>query len=374
MNKPEPLGGPIWTRPFMVLSVFAAIGLIILLNRFIFGLGATTNLSDGYPMGLWIVFDLACGGYALAVVVYIINRGEYHSLVRPALMTSVFGYSLGGFAVIIDLGRYWQAYTIFLPWNANLNSVMLELALCVGLYTTVLWIEFSPSLLEAIRAKTGLRLVNKTLFVFIALGVLLPTMHQSSMGSMLISLGTKLHPLWQTDLLPALFLLSALTMGFSVVIFEGSLSSLGFWRPLETRIFTKLAGLIRWVLAAYLIIRLSDIIGRGQLGSAFAGDVQGDMFLIDMVLFILPLFILSVEKYRSNPQLLFIAATSMLLGGMLYRFNAFLIGYMPGPGYHYFPSITEILASMGLVSMEIMAFILFVKKLPILSRTEPKHI
>lgn len=380
MHKPEPLGGPVWTRPFMVLAVFGALGFIILLNRFIFGLGATTNLNDGYPMGLWIVFDLvigtafACGGYALAVVVYIINRGEYHSLVRPALMTSVFGYSLGGFAVIIDLGRYWQAYTIFLPWNANLNSVMLELALCVGLYTTVLWIEFSPSLLEALRAKTGLRLVNKVLFIFIALGVLLPTMHQSSMGSMLIALGTKLHPLWQTDLLPALFLLSALTMGFSVVIFEGSLSSLGFWRPLETRIFTKLAGIIRWVLALYLIIRLADIIGRGQLGSAFAGDTQGNMFLIDMVLFILPLFILSFEKYRRNPQLLFIAATSMLLGGMLYRFNAFLIGYDPGPGYHYFPSITEILASMGLVSMEIMAFIVFVKKLPILSRPEPKHI
>lgn len=377
MNKPEPLGGPIFTRPFMVLSVFAFIGFIILLNRFIFGLGSVTNLNDGYPMGLWIVFDLvigtafACGGYALAVVVYIVNRGEYHSLVRPALMTSVFGYSLGGFAVIIDLGRYWQAYTIFLPWNANLNSVMLELALCVALYTTVLWIEFSPSLLEAIKAKTGLRIVNKTLFFFIALGVLLPTMHQSSMGSMLISLGTKLHPLWQTDLLPALFLLSALTMGFSVVIFEGSLSSLGFWRPLETHIFTRLASIIRWVLAAYLIIRLADIIGRGQLGAAFSGDIEGNMFLIDMVLFILPLFILSFERYRANPQLLFIAATSMLLGGMLYRFNAFLIGYEPAPGYHYFPSITEILASIGLVSMEIMAFLVFVKKLPILSRPEP---
>lgn len=377
MNKPEPLGGPIFTKPFMVLSVFAFIGFIILLNRFIFGLGAVTNLNDGYPMGLWIVFDLvigtafACGGYALAVVVYIVNRGEYHSLVRPALLTSVFGYSLGGFAVIIDLGRYWQAYTIFLPWNANLNSVMLELALCVALYTTVLWIEFSPSLLEAIKAKTGLRIVNKTLFFFIALGVLLPTMHQSSMGSMLIALGTKLHPLWQTDLLPALFLISALTMGFSVVIFEGSLSSLGFWRPLETHIFTRLASIIRWVLAAYLIIRLADIIGRGQLGAAFAGDIKGNMFLIDMVLFILPLFILSFERYRANPQLLFIAATSMLLGGMLYRFNAFLIGYMPAPGYHYFPSLTEILASMGLVSMEIMAFLVFVKKLPVLSRPEP---
>jgi len=376
MSKPEPLGGKIITKPFMVLSVFAAIALVILMGRFFFGLGAVTNMSNGYPMGLWIVFDLvigtafACGGYALALVVYIVNKGEYHSLVRPALLTSVFGYSLGGIAVIIDLGRYWQAYTIFLPWHANLNSVMLELALCVALYTTVLWIEFSPSLFEKLQSKTGLRMINKVLFIFIALGVLLPTMHQSSMGSMLIALGTKLSPLWQTDLLPLLFLLSALSTGFSIVIFEASLSALGFWRPLETSLLTKLAGIIRWVLAAYIIIRFADIIGRGQLGTALAGDLQGNMFLLDMALFIIPLVLLSSEKYRADPQLLFIAAVSMLLAGMLYRFNAFLVGYIPPDGYTYFPSLTEILVSVGMVSMEIMAFLFFVKKLPVLSRVE----
>jgi Ni/Fe-hydrogenase subunit HybB-like protein len=376
MSRPEPLGGKIFTKPFIALMVVAAIGMYWLLNRFLFGLGEVTHMNNGYPMGLWIVFDLvigtafACGGYALALVVYIINRGEYHPLVRPALMTSVFGYSLGGLAVIIDLGRYWQAYTIFMPWHANLNSVMLELALCVALYTTVLWIEFSPTLLERLRARKGLRLVNSVLFIFIALGVLLPTMHQSSMGSMLIALGTKLHPLWQTDLLPALFLLSALTMGFSMVIFEGSLSSLGFFRPLEIPLFAQLAGIIRWVLAAYIIIRLSDLIGRGQIGLAFEGDLRGTLFLIDMALFATPLWILSFERYRAHPQLLFIAAACMLAAGMLYRFNAFLIGYIPPDGYVYFPSVTEILVSLGIVSIEIMAFIVFVKKLPILARPE----
>ena len=376
MSKPEPLGGKIITKPFIVLATFATVGLTLLLIRFVFGLGAVTHMNNGYPMGLWIVFDLvvgtafACGGYALAVIVYIVNRGEYHPLVRPALMTSVFGYTLGGIAVMIDLGRYWQAYTIFLPWHANLNSVMLELALCVALYTTVLWIEFSPSLLEKLRAKTGLRLLNRVLFIFIALGVLLPTMHQSSMGSMLISLGTKLHPLWQTDLLPVLFLLSAISTGLSIVIFEASLSALGFWRPLETHLLTRLAGITRWVLAAYLIIRFADLIGRGVLGLAFTGDLEGNMFLIDTALFIIPLAILSSAKYRANPQLLFIAATSMLLGGMLYRFNAFLIGYIPPQGYVYFPSVTEILVSIGMVSLEIMAFLIFVKKLPVLTPIE----
>ncbi len=379
MGKPAPLGGKILTKPFMVLSIFAMIAIILLINRFIFGLSFITNMNNGYPMGLWIVFDLvigtafACGGFALALVVYIVNRGEYHSLVRPALLTSVFGYTLGGFAVMIDLGRYWQAYTIFMPWHANLNSVMLELALCVFLYTMVLWIEFSPSLLEKLKAKTGLRIINKMLYIFIALGVLLPTMHQSSMGSMLIALGNKISPLWQTDLLPALFLLSALSTGFSIVIFEASSSALGFWRPLETNILTKLAGIIRWVLAAYLIIRFTDLISREQLGLAFAGDLRGNMFLLESALFILPLFVLVSEKQRARPQLLFIAAVSMVLAGMVYRFNAFLIGYIPPEGYVYFPATTEILVSLGVVSIEVMAFLAFVKLFPVMEQVEQRH-
>lgn len=373
MSVPQPLGGPIWTKPFKVFATIAAIGLTLILIRFIYGLGAITNMSNGYPMGLWIVFDLvvgtafACGGYALAITVYIANRWEYHDLVRPALMTSVFGYTLGGISVLLDLGRYWNAYNIFLPWQVNPNSVMLELAVCVLLYIGVLWLEFLPTLLEKIGLKKGLRIVNHLLFVFIALGVWLPTMHQSSMGSMLIALGTKISPLWQTDLLPLLFLLSALIMGFSVVIFEGSLSALGFWKPMETPLFIRLARITRWVLAAFVIIRLSDLIGRGHLGLAFTGDLRGNMFLLELALFVLPLYILASYKLRENRQMLFIAATSMLFAGIVLRFNAFLVGFSPRPGYVYFPAATEILVSMGMISLEIMAFLYFVKRFPVLA-------
>jgi Ni/Fe-hydrogenase subunit HybB-like protein len=376
MNRPQPLGGNIWTKPFKIFSIFAAIGLTLIFIRFVYGLGAITNMSNGYPMGLWIVFDLvagtafACGGYALAVTVYIANRWEYHELVRPALMTSVFGYTLGGISVLLDLGRYWNAYNIFLPWQVNPNSVMLELAVCVLLYIGVLWIEFTPTLLERLGFKKGLRFINHALFVFIALGVWLPTMHQSSMGSMLIALGTKVSPLWQTDLLPLLFLISALIMGFSVVIFEGSLSALGFWRPMETPLFIRLARIIRWVLAAFLLIRFSDLIGRGQLGLAFHGDLRGNMFLLESLLFAFPLVVLASEQLRGNRQMLFIAATSMLVAGVVYRFNAFLIGFSSRPGYVYFPATTEMLVSIGMISLEIMAFLYFVKRFPVLSLTE----
>ena len=122
--------------------------------RFLYGLGAVANINSGYPWGIWVVVDViigtafGCGGFAMALLVYIFNRGQYHPLMRPALLSGLFGYTLGGFAVIFDLGRYWQAYNLLLPWYAQPNSVMFEVALCVMAYVVVLWIEFSPVFLE----------------------------------------------------------------------------------------------------------------------------------------------------------------------------------------------------------------------------------
>ena len=134
MSAHEPLGGKILTKPFLAFSALAAIALVILLARFVFGLGAVTHINNGYPWGIWIVIDVmigtafGCAGYAIALLVYVLNRGEYHPLVRPAMMAGLFGYTLAGAAVIVDLGRYWQVYTLLLPWYAQTNSVMLEVA------------------------------------------------------------------------------------------------------------------------------------------------------------------------------------------------------------------------------------------------------
>ena len=159
MSETQPLGGNIFTKPFKVMMFFAAIAGFLLAIRFLFGLGAVTNLSDGYPWGLWIVYDvvtgtaIACGGYAMAMLVYIFNKGKYHELVRSALLASMFGYTLAGVSIFVDIGRYWQMYNVFLPWYANLNSIMFEVAFCIGLYTFVMWIEFSPTFLEATEKK-----------------------------------------------------------------------------------------------------------------------------------------------------------------------------------------------------------------------------
>ncbi|PIV71629.1 MAG: Ni/Fe-hydrogenase cytochrome b subunit, partial [Rhodocyclales bacterium CG17_big_fil_post_rev_8_21_14_2_50_68_7] len=273
----------------VLLGALAAVAGIILLFRFFHGLGAVTNLSDGYPWGIWIAYDvvvgsaLACGGYAIALLVYIFNRGEYHPLVRPALLASLFGYTLAGASVIFDLGRWWNVWHIFWPGYAQPNSVMFEVAVCITAYIFVMWIEFSPVFLEKLGMKDARRKLSKVLFFFIALGVVLPSMHQSSLGSLLVIFGRQIHPLWQAGwLLPLLYLMTAVLLGFAVVIFEAAAASTGFRRSMETAILARLSGLMFWLLAAYLVVRVADLVLRGALGSAFAFSLEAVMFWLEM--------------------------------------------------------------------------------------------
>jgi Ni/Fe-hydrogenase subunit HybB-like protein len=373
MSAYQPLKRPVVTLPFIALGVIAIIGLYFLAQRFVHGMGFVTNLNGGYAWGVWVVYDvvvgtaLACGGYALAITVYIMNKGKYHPLMRPALLASLLGYGLGGLGAMIDMGRWWQFYNIFTPWHMNFNSVMLEVGLCVATYILVLCIEFAPTLLEKLGAQGLVKALNKVLFFFIALGVLLPTMHQSSLGSMLIAMGYKVHPLWQSlQLQPLLAILTALTMGFAVVVFEASFSSVGFRRPSETPLLAGLGKGIMGLIAAYLAVRFGVIILQGKLGLIFAGDLGSVMFLLETALFVFPLVVLSSAKLRGHGPMLLWASVSMLFAGSLYRFNAFLITYNPGPGYSYFPSTSEIMVTAGMVALEIMAFLFVVKKFPVL--------
>jgi len=373
MSEAKPVGGKVFTGPFLFFLVITLIGIYFLAKRFMFGIGAVSNMNDGFAWGIWITYDVvvgtafACGGYSMALLVYVFNNGEYHPLVRPALLASMFGYTLAGVSVFIDIGRYWHIYNVFLPWFTNFNSILLEVALCIAAYIAVLWIEFSPAMLEA---KTGTRSkVNKILIFFIALGILLPTMHQSSLGSLMILAGSKLSPLWWTPALPLIFLISAITMGYTVVIFESTLSALGFKRPLETDILAKLSLVIPILLVIFLVIRFGDLLMRGQLGLAFSGDLQGNMFLLENILHILPLVILGSATNRKNAKMLFLAACFLMAGGLLFRFNTYLIGFDPGTGWHYFPAIGEQFITYTIISAEILLYMIFVKKLPVL----PSH-
>ncbi len=376
MAEKKPLGGKVLTLPFLVCLFFVLVAVFFLAKRFIFGIGAVSNMNDGYPWGIWIAYDVvvgtafACGGYSMALLVYIFHKGEYSPLVRPALLASMFGYTLAAVSVIFDIGRYWHVYNMFLPWFSNLHSVMFEVALCIGIYVLVLWVEFAPTVLEKFKAEKLQAKLNKVIFVFIALGVLLPTMHQSSLGTMMLMAGYKLSPLWRSGFLPLLFLISALTMGYAVVIFETTLAGAAFKRPSEIKLLSKISGIMPWLLVVYLVIRIEDVNLRGYLVQVFSGGLESNMFLLENLLHLVPLLILIYPSNRTNPRLLFIAAVLLMVGGGLYRFNAYIVGFDPGTGWKYFPSVPEILITFGIIAAEIMGYLWFVKRMPVLPAHE----
>ncbi len=376
MHAHKPLGGRLLTLPFILFLTLALIAVVLLVERFSTGLSSVTNLNNGYPWGIWVVMDIvigtafACGGYALALVVYVANKGQYHPLMRPAILASLLGYALGGAAAFFDMGRYWNFYHIFMPSMANLNSVMLEVGLCVFAYIIVLFIEFAPAIAQRFKLGALEQTLNKVLFVFIAIGVLLPTMHQSSLGSLLIVLGGKVDPLWQAnELLPLLFLVTAITMGFSIVVFEGSLSSLRFRLPSEVPLYERLAGIIVALLGAYLVLRFGELLVNGKLGHAFNGGVRSLMFWIETALFVVPIVVMASKGNRRNPRLLFLAAACMLAAASVYRINAFLVGYNAPDGYQYFPSVAEVLVTTGVFSIEVLVFIYLIKRFPVMHQT-----
>ena len=377
-RRHEAIGGKLVSRLTIALFLLIGIALYFLYERFVYGLGAVTNINNGYPWGIWVVWDVviatgfACGGYALALLVYVLNRGEFHPMIRAALTASVFGYSLGGVSVLIDLGRYWNFWHILSPSYFNPGSVMFEVAACITLYVIVLWIEWFPTFLEWLGARGLRRAYERLLFVFIGLGVLLPSMHQSSLGSLLIAMGYQVHPLWQTPYLPLLFLMTALCMGYAVIIFEATLSAVGFARDVreELPLLRKLGKVVASVLLMFMVLRFADIIDRGQTGKLTEGTLQTVMFWIETALFAFPIAAFSFGSGQNRMSRLFPAAASMLAGAVLYRIDAFLVAYNSPTHWHYFPSASEITVTLGVIAIEVLALIVFVKIFPILPGRE----
>lgn len=380
----EPVGGAFFSPGVRILAGLAGLGALAVGWRLIRGLGATTALNDGYPFGLWIAFDvvtgtaLACGGYAVAILVYVLNKGRYSPLIRPALLTSALGYSLAGIGVALDVGRWWLLWKVPIYfWHWNFNSVLLEVALCIMAYTVVLWIELAPALLERWRdsrwlalrrvAQGAMPVLDRASIWIVALGLLLPTMHQSSLGTLMLLADSRLHELWRTPWLPLLFLLTCVAMGYAVVVFETAFSSVAFGRRPEMTMLASVAGAILPIQVFVVLFRVADLAWRGSLGLLFAGGVRAALVWLEFALFLLPVVLLARPASRRDLGTLVRAALAMMLAGALYRFDVFLVAFSPGAHYSYFPSVTELLVTLGLVSAEVLAYIFLVKRFPILS-------
>jgi len=393
----------ICTKPFFVLLALSLVGLFFIVVRFAKGIGAVSNLSDGYPWGIWVAYDvaigtaIACGGYAVAVLIYIRNRWQYHRLIKSAILISLFGSCLAASSVIVDIGRPWNAYGFFVPTHWQPTSAMFELGLGIIGYLVAQGIEFFPSIVCALQRGGPQRLrrlvlllpptgdparqadaprsplparpllrarLNQALIGLVVVGVILPTMHQSALGSLMLIASTKLHPLWHTAFLPMLFLINCIYLGYAMVILESIVSSLVLERDYESDELAGLARLIPWLTIAWIAIRVGDLVHRDQLSAVFHGDFYSGFFLAEFFLMAFGSAPLFSGEQRRSPRGLFISAVMMLLGGGLYRFNVYLIGFNPGTGWHYFPSFAEVMISVGIVALEVLGYQLLIKILP----------
>lgn len=387
-EQAHPIGGPLGTPVTRSLAGVAGLGALAIAWRLLYGLGASTAMNDGYPFGLWIAFDvvtgtaLACGGYAVAILVYILNKGRYSPLVRPALLTSALGYSLAGLGVALDVGRWWLLWKVPIYfWHWNFNSVLLEVALCIMAYVVVLWIELSPALLERWRdapqlgrrefATAVLSRLERVSIGIIALGLVLPTMHQSSLGTLMLLADSRLHGLWRTPWLPLYFLLTCVAMGYAVVVFESVFSSLAFRRRVEIDMLASLAGAIVPIQVFVVTMRSADLWWSGRLPLLAAGDVRALMAWIEFALFLAPAVILARQQSRRDLGALVRAAMAMICAGAVYRFDVYLVAFDPGAHFAYFPSVIELLVTIGLLAAEVLAYIIIVKRFPIFTGDAP---
>ncbi len=390
--NPVPIKHKFFTPGVFILIVIAVNGLVFLMGRFFFGLGAVTNLNNQYPWGLWIGVDvaagvaLAAGGFTTAALGHIMHKEEYAAIVRPALLTAMLGYTFVAMGVCVDIGRWYFIWHPLIMWNGS--SALFEVGICVMIYLSVLYIEFLPIFTERFIGKVNLpgflsglnkpvdkflrlldRGLSKTMFIFIIAGVVLSTLHQSSLGTLMIIAGPKMHPLWQTPILPLMFLLSAISVGFPMVIFESIIASRSLGLKPEMHILSKLGSMIAPLLGIYLAFKIGDMFIRETFVYLNEFTTASVMFTIELLFgIIIPLRMFLSPKVLRTPALLLTASALVVFGVLLNRINNFVVAYNPPYSTHsYFPSFGEISVTVGFVAILVLAYRFIVMNFPVIS-------
>jgi Ni/Fe-hydrogenase subunit HybB-like protein len=333
-------------------------------------LGASTNLTDDFPWGLWIGFDMLCGvglaagGFTITATVYLLNLERFRPIVRPTVLTAFLGYILAIVGLLFDLGRplvIWHPLVM-----RNPNSVMFEVAMCVMLYTTVLALEFAPAVLERFHLARLVRIIKFCSVPLVLMGVILSTLHQSSLGSLFLIVPHRLHPLWYTPLLPAFFFISAIAAGLAMVIFESFLSYRAFRQQIELPLLREIARVLVVVLAVYLVLRFEDLGVRNANAHLWTWQPETGFFWMEVLLGgFLPLGLLAMRRIRASSGGLFLSAVLVVLGFVTNRLNVSFTGLQASAAAPYFPKWPEIAVTLLLVAMGFALFALAVKYLPI---------
>ncbi len=361
-----------------IAFVILASGVVATYIRFTQGLGQSTNLSDEFPWGLWIGFDILCGvglaagGFTIAAIVYIFNIKRFEPIVRPTILTAFLGYLLVIVALMFDLGRPLQIWHALIMWNPR--SVMFEVAWCVMLYTTVLSLEFAPVVLEKFKMTKTLKILHKVSVPLIILGVILSTLHQSSLGSLYLIVPEKLYGLWYSPYLPVFFFVSAISVGCAMVIFESFLSSRAFKRGLEMNLLTEIGRISVVMLAVLTTMKVVDLLDRHAISLLFVPRMETYLYWAEVSIGILiPMLMLSIQKIRETQGGLFASASMIIIGFIFNRMNIGITGMEGWAGVSYFPNWMEISVTLSIVVVGFIVFSLAAKYLPIFKHETPKQ-
>jgi len=393
--NPQAIRAKFWTPGVVVMAFLMAAGAVTVLARFIGGIGYVSNLSTARPWGIWIGIDvasgvaLAAGGFTTAFLAHILGRHYYEPVIRPALLTAMLGYTFVVLGLIVDIGRSWAIWKPMVYWNPH--SVLFEVAMCVMFYLNVLYIEFIPIVVEQFKGRVKLpgplaalngvaeillgladRILPRIMWFFIIAGVVLSCMHQSSLGSLMLIAPTKLHPLWYTPVLPLLFLVSAITVGYPMVVFETTIATTALKLDPEIKILSPLTRITVFLLGIYLALKTGDMVIRGTYVYLLDGTAQTNAFLAEMICgIIIPWIMLLSPAVRRSRRGLFIASALIVGGVLLNRINVFVVGYRPPVSEnYYFPSVAEMLVTIGFISGLMFLYRFFVTYLPVLNRPE----
>jgi Ni/Fe-hydrogenase subunit HybB-like protein len=364
------------TRQFPKLTIWRGIFAAILMSglyatylRVVYGLGGSTNLSDKFPWGLWISFDVMCGvglaagGFTLVAMVHIFNIEKYKPVLRPAVLTAFLGYTLVVVGLLYDLGRPDRLWHPLVMWNPH--SVMFEVAWCVTLYSTVLFLEFLPVVLEKFGLNKPLAWIHNISVPLMILGVLLSTLHQSSLGTLFLIVPEKLYPLWYSPILPLLFYVSAIAVGLAMTIFESWHSSRAFGRALELPLLMSMGRVLAVVLSVYLWIRFLDLSHRHAFALLTQNRTETWLFGLEIALMVIPTVLLYQQAVRSSPGRLYACAVMVIFGFITNRLNVGTTGLEAGSGTHYIPRWSEVAVTLSIVAAGFAIFRLIAGYFPI---------
>jgi Ni/Fe-hydrogenase subunit HybB-like protein len=368
----------------VVSVVIVTMGLFSTYYRFFRGLGATTNLQDTTPWGLWIGFDflgvgLAAAGFTIAATVHIFHIHKYEPLVRPAILTAFLGYSVVVCLLVVDLGRPENFWHPLVMWN--IHSVMFEITWCLICYTTVLILEFAPVVLEKFKFRAPIKILKMFSIPVVIMGVLFSTLHQSSFGSLYLVVPGRLHPLWYSSLLPVHFYISCIAAGLSMIIFESYLiaraltNENGFHNTeLKIEVLSGAAFGVLIALIAGFLLKIYDFMENGKLIYLTLPSTETYLFYMEIFIgTIIPIALLSNRKLREDKKWLYLISICVISGLILNRFNVSITGLAASSGVNYFPSFDEISITSMLVVLALSAFRIIAKNFKVFVSEESEE-